>query len=302
MSSEISHSSKAQLSSDFLLESISKQDKKCKVQEVAKDLLSSQAFFAHSEIGLRGACFAIELAKMPEGITSIIHAIHEHFHHFAEPILENLHSFSENIDKILKPLESICEDLALCIESDLEVYQEKKKSLFKMIPLTRRLIELTKKSQQQVLKLQSISFNQGFEGFDEILSVVAFARVQEIDVLNKQIQILRSQENLELQMIVDVYSLKLEEEAQRFDQLLKLCHLLDEEKADVIFRKTKLKIQQRKENEDLHHLSQISQKEVREFLEKMGGVMIEHESIRHKIDVTKRQNILEALHERVQPK
>lgn len=302
MSSKISYSSQLQLSSDFALESISKQDKSCKVQEVANGLLSSRAFFAHSEVGLRGASLAIELTKMPDGITPIIHAIHEHFHHFATPILENLNSFSENIDKITKPLENLCEDLALCIQSDLEVYQEKKKFLFLMIPITRRLIELVQKSALQVLKLQSISFNQGFEGFEEILSVIAFARLQEIDVLNEQIQILHSQENHELQMIVDIYSLKLEEEAQKFDQLLKLCHVLDEEKADMTFRKNKLQVQQRKEKADLQHLNQISQKEVQDFLEKMGGLMIEHESIRHKIDVTKRQNILKALHERVQIK
>ena len=302
MSSKISPRSQLHLTSDSVSDSISEQNKSCKVQEVTKSLLSSHAFFTHSQAGLRGASFAIEAAKMPEGITSIIHAIHEHFHHFTTPILDNLKSFSENVDKITKPLETLCEELALCFQSDVQGYQEKKKSLLRMIPLTRRLIELTKKSALQVLKFQSITFNQGFEGFEEILSVIAFARMKEIEVLNEQIQILNSQENHELQMIVDIYSLKLEEETQKFDQLLKICLVLEEEKEDTAFRKNKLQAQHRKEQDDWQHLSQICQKEAHDFLKKMGGLMIEHQSARHKIDVTARKNILRALNERLQLK
>jgi flagellar motor component MotA len=269
-----------------------------KVREVAQKALLSDAFFAHSTGGLTAAFLAVEMAKMPQGMDRMLHAIHEYFHENSPSILENLRSYSENIDRILTKLDRVCEDLSTSLASGRDGYREQKKSLERMIPIIRRMISVSQTSYMQVLHMTGIGFGLQLQGYQEVLSVMAFARLKDLDLLETHLTQLQAEENYELTIAVNLYTLQIEEEGKKFDQLLKVLHVLDQEQEEKELRRLSIERQAKKEKAALCQLDERRQKAVDSYVEKMGKLIIEHEGLTHKIDAPHREQILKALHER----
>jgi hypothetical protein len=273
-----------------------------KVRRVAQQALLSDAFFARSSGGLTAAYFAVEMAKMPLGVDRVLDAIHAYFHQNGPSILETIRSFSSDIDHITAPLERICEELTDMVTKDPEGYRKKRELLQLLLPVIRRLILISKTSHTQLLRMTAMGFDQASQGFQDLLSVITFARLKDMELLQTQITLLQAQENFELAIAIELYSLQIEEEAKKFDQLLQVIQVLDEEEEEKKLEQSRLEKQAKKEKTALRQLDEERQKAVDQHLQQMQGLVVEHKGLTHKIDSNRRQQILDALQERVPSK
>jgi hypothetical protein len=121
-------------------------------------------------------------------------------------------------------------------------------------------------------------------------------------LLQTQITLLQAQEDFELKIAIGLYSLQIEEEAKKFDQLLQVIQVMDEEEEEQKYEQSRLEKQAKKERGELLQLEEGRQKLVDQHLQRMHGLVVEHKSITHKIDPTRRQQILEALQESIPSK
>jgi hypothetical protein len=273
-----------------------------KVRRVAQKALLSEAFFARSSGGLTAASFALEMAKMPVGVDRVLEAIYAYFHQNGPSILENIRSFSSDIEQITAPLERICGELAEMMTKDPEGYRKKRDILKQLLPVVRRLLLISRITHTQILRMTALGFDQALEGVQDLLFVVAFARLKDIELLQTQVTLLHAQEDFELKIAIELYSLQIEEEAKKFNQLLRLTSILDEQEEEQKYEQSRLEKQEKKERDELLQLDEVRQKLVDQHLQRMHGLVVEHKSITHKIDSTRRQQILEALQESIPSK
>jgi hypothetical protein len=121
--------------------------------------------------------------------------------------------------------------------------------------------------------MTALGFDQVLEGVQDLLFVVAFARLKDIKLLQTQVTLLQAQEDFELKIAIELYSLQIEEEAKKFDQLLRLTSILDEQDEEQKYEQSRLEKQAKKERGELLQLDEGRQKLVDQHLQRMHGLV-----------------------------
>jgi len=110
-------------------------------------------------------------------------------------------------------------------------------------------------SAKQLMELQKIN-NEGKLGeYKGVIDLVFYARIKEIELLDKRLELLQKQENHELQIMVALQNQELKAEAQRFDQWMQASKFLSSEDQRLFENGLKERQQRHEQEVDLLKLS-----------------------------------------------
>ena len=265
------------------------------VSMIAQSTLLSMSAFDSSKTGLMRAKLVVDSSRFPETLSSTHTLRCEHFEKPSAQILESFQRFSDRLDALLNPLEDLTLELKSSIRSDPKMYEVRKKRLSQIMPILTQQIFLLQKTQEHLLELQGGLFDVEFEYSENTLNMLAYARMKEMDILQKQILVLQDQDNHELALAAEIYSYRLAEETMKFDQLLSLYRAQKKGEEQSKSIKKKLLIQDEKAAEKISQLVGTQKKMVEDHLAQMGAFTLQKGADCHKIDVLTRKQLLDAL-------
>jgi len=181
-----------------------------------------------------------------EEIISLMKEMNAHFKSNSQEILANLETFSKHQDILSVSLDTMCASIK---DSKQTAGQMESK-----LALAQKLNDLARTSSEQGLMLRKEANQLISEDFKGAIYLAFHVRKLELDYVHKQLAVLHTQDDHELQTFLHEHTEKLKKEVQQFDQCLRREKLKVAERENEAERKKALEAQQQQEEKDWRDL------------------------------------------------